>query len=62
MRDQMKALGQQYVPPDKERMQQAYEQGNITLGPAAGDPNELQLIIDDLTLNYSVGDSRGRTP
>ena len=43
--DQMKALAQQYVPPDKDLLQQAYAQGNITLGPAAGAPNELQLII-----------------
>ena len=43
--DQMKALAQQYVPPDKDLLQQAYAKGNITLGPAAGNPNELQLII-----------------
>ena len=42
--DQMKALAQQYVPPDKQQLQQAYAQGNISLGPA-GAPNELQLII-----------------
>ena len=29
--DQMKALAQQYVPPDKDLFQQAYEKGNITL-------------------------------
>jgi hypothetical protein len=43
--DQMKELAQQYVPPDKDRLQQAYAQGNITLGPAAGAPSEIQLII-----------------
>jgi hypothetical protein len=43
--DQMKALAQQYVPPDKDLIQQAYGQGNITLGPPAGAPNELQLVI-----------------
>jgi hypothetical protein len=43
--DKMKALAQQYVPPDKDLLQQAYAQGNITLGPATGNPNELQLII-----------------
>ena len=43
--EQMKALAQQYVPPDKDLLQQAYSQGNITLGPAAGNPNEIQLII-----------------
>jgi hypothetical protein len=45
--DQMKALAQQYVPPDKDLLQQAYAKGNITLGPAAGNPNEIQLIIHD---------------
>jgi hypothetical protein len=57
--DQMKALAQQYVPPDKDLLQQAYEKGNITLGPAAGAPNELQLVVhnclkpqDSLTLVF----------
>ena len=43
--DKMKSLAQQYVPPDKDLLQQAYANGNITLGPAAGNPNELQLVI-----------------
>ncbi|MGB7439186.1 MAG: hypothetical protein WBR26_16215 [Candidatus Acidiferrum sp.] len=43
--DQMKALAQQYVPPDKDLIQQAYQQGNITLGAVADMPNELQLVI-----------------
>ena len=43
--DQMKALAQQYVPPDKDLLQQAFGQGNITLGTSAGAPNELQLVI-----------------
>lgn len=51
--DQMKTLAQQYVPPDKEQLQQAYAQGNISLGPA-GAPNEIQLIVH----NYlKAGDS-----
>jgi len=41
----MKALAQQYVPPDKELLQQAFAQGNISLGPAGGAPNEVQLVI-----------------
>jgi hypothetical protein len=45
--DQMKALAQQYVPPDKDLLQKAYAQGNITLGPPAGAPNEIQLVIHD---------------
>ena len=43
--DAMKALAQQYVPPDKDQLEKAYAAGNITLGPAAGAPNEVQLII-----------------
>lgn len=43
--EQMKALAQQYVPPDKDLLQQAFQQGNITLGTVAGVPNELKLVI-----------------
>jgi hypothetical protein len=43
--DSMKALAQQYVPIDGELLQKAYAQGNITLGPAAGAPSEVQLVI-----------------
>jgi len=42
--DQMKALAQQYVPPDGSLLQQAFAQGNILIGPA-GAPNEIQLVI-----------------
>jgi hypothetical protein len=43
--EQMKALAQQYVPPDRDLLQQAYAQGNIALGSVAGAPNEVQLVI-----------------
>jgi len=43
--DQMRALAQQYVPPDGNSLQQAYSQGNISLGEVAGAPNQIQLII-----------------
>jgi hypothetical protein len=43
--EQMKALAQQYVPPDKDLLEQARAQGNITLGQTPGAPNEVQLII-----------------
>ena len=43
--DQIKALVQQYIPPDKDLLQQAYQQGNITLGPKAGTPGQYRLII-----------------
>ncbi len=39
------ALAQQYVPPDKDLLEQARTQGNITLGQTGGAPNEVQLII-----------------
>ena len=32
------SFAQQYVPPDKDLLQQAYAKGNIMLGPAAGVP------------------------
>jgi hypothetical protein len=38
-------LAQQYVPPDKDLLQQAYEKGNITLGTVAGSPTQVQLVI-----------------
>jgi hypothetical protein len=41
----MKALAQQYVPPSPDLLQQAYAQGNITLGPTGGAPNEVQLVV-----------------
>jgi hypothetical protein len=41
----MKALASQYVPPSGELLQQAYSQGNITLGPTAGVPSEVQIVV-----------------
>ena len=41
----MKALAQQYVPPDGTLLQQAYANGNITLGSVPGNPNAVQLVI-----------------
>src|SRR3974390_2798169 len=34
--EQIKALIQQYLPPDKERIEEARQQGNIALGPSGG--------------------------
>ena len=63
--DQMKDLARQYVPPDKDRLQQAYQQGNSTLGPSGGGPGQIQLVIhnyvkpqDSMTLLF---DKTGRT-
>ena len=43
--DEMKTLAQQYVPPDKDLLENAYKQGNISIGPSAGAPNQFQLVI-----------------
>jgi len=43
--DQMKALAQQYVPPDKEMIQQAYALGNISIVPGGGLPGEIKLVF-----------------
>jgi hypothetical protein len=42
--DSMKNLMQQYVPPDKNLLDQAYQKGNVMIGPA-GVPHELRLVI-----------------
>jgi hypothetical protein len=43
--EQMKALAQQYVPPDKEKIQQAYGLGNISIIPGGGLPSEIKLVF-----------------
>jgi hypothetical protein len=42
--DEMKNLMQQYVPPEKALLDQAYQQGRVMIGPA-GVPNEVRLVI-----------------
>jgi hypothetical protein len=44
--DQMKSLLQQYVPPQKELLAQAAQQGNIALAPQAGS-GEVRLILSN---------------
>jgi hypothetical protein len=44
--DSIKALIAQYVPPNKELIQQAAGSGNIMLGPA-GAPGEVKLVISN---------------
>lgn len=58
--DQMKTLAQQYVPPDKDMLQQAYQQGNITMGSVPENPNAVKLVIknylkqgDSMTLTFN---------
>jgi hypothetical protein len=43
--EQMKALAQRYVPPDRENIQQAYAQGNISIIPGGGVPNQIKLVF-----------------
>jgi len=43
--EQMKALAQQYVPPDKEMIQQCYASGNISIIPGGGLPSEIKLVF-----------------
>jgi hypothetical protein len=43
--ERMKALAQQYVPPDKEMIQQAYALGNISIIPGGGLPSEIKLVF-----------------
>jgi hypothetical protein len=45
--DQIKALIQQYVPPDKDAISQAYQKGNIALSPEAGTPGQYKLVISN---------------
>jgi hypothetical protein len=56
----MKTLAQQYVPPDRDLIANAYEKGNISIGVGGGAPSETQLIIksylkpgDTLTLLFN---------
>jgi prefoldin subunit 5 len=44
--DQIKELIQQYLPLNKERIEQAYSQGNVKAGPA-GEPGEVRLVISN---------------
>jgi hypothetical protein len=45
--DQIKALIQQYVPPERDLIGQAYDKGNIMLGPQPGMPGQYRLVISN---------------
>ena len=45
--ESIKTLIQQYVPPDKDRLQQAYQQGNVMIGPQADAPGEYKLVLSN---------------
>ena len=44
--EQIGALAQQYAQPDPERLQQAFQQGNVTLGPS-GVSGEVKILINN---------------
>lgn len=43
--DQIKTLIQQYVPPDKDVIEQSRQKGNINLSPQADTPGQYKLVI-----------------
>jgi hypothetical protein len=56
---QIGALAQQYAQPDPERLQQAFQQGNVMLG-SGGAPGEVKMVIsnyvkpnDKVTLTFN---------
>jgi hypothetical protein len=60
----MKDLMQQYVPPDRTLLDQAYHSGNVMIGPT-GTPNEVRLLIsnylkpqDSVTVVYDKATKR----
>ena len=45
--DQIKELIQQYVPPEKDLLEQAVQQGNIMIGPAPGAEGQYRMVISN---------------
>jgi hypothetical protein len=45
--DQIKELIQQYVPPEKDLLEQAFKQGNIMIGPAPGAEGQYRMVISN---------------
>jgi hypothetical protein len=43
--DSIKTLIQQYVPPDKDALEQAKQKGNISASPEADTPGQFKLVI-----------------
>ena len=57
--DQIKSLIEQYVPPQKELLEQAAQKGNIALSPQPGEQGQYRLAItsyikqgDNMTLVF----------
>jgi len=49
--DQIRALIEQYVPPDKEMLEHAYQKGNVKLSEEAGSPGQYRLVISNYVKN-----------
>jgi hypothetical protein len=45
--DQIKGLIQQYVPPEKDLLEQAFQQGNIMMGPAPRAEGQYRMVISN---------------
>jgi hypothetical protein len=45
--DQIKELIQQYVPPDKDMLGQAYQKGNIVVGSQPDTPGQYRVVISN---------------
>ncbi|HXM62301.1 MAG TPA: hypothetical protein VN950_15690 [Terriglobales bacterium] len=45
--DQIKELIQQYVPPEKDLLEQAVQRGNIMIGPAPGAEGQYRMVISN---------------
>jgi hypothetical protein len=43
--DSIKTLVGQYIPPDKDMLQQSYQQGNVMIGPVGGQPGQYRVVI-----------------
>ena len=45
--DQIRELIQEYVPPERDMLEQAYQKGNIMVGPEPGAPGQYRLVISN---------------
>ena len=45
--DQIRELIQQYVPPERDMLEQAYQKGNIMVGPEPGAGGQYRLLISN---------------
>lgn len=43
--EQMKTVAGQYLPPNKDLIQAAYQKGNLSYAPVPGDPSQIKILI-----------------